>query len=66
MIIMIFTWVYFLKSKGETLKKFQIFKTMIENVIDHWIKCLKIDQGQEFTSRQLCNFCDKNEMQQKT
>jgi hypothetical protein len=25
----------FFKSKGEALKKFQIFKTMIENVIDH-------------------------------
>jgi hypothetical protein len=45
------TWVYFLKEKYEAFEKFKAFKTYVENETDLKIKCLRSDNGGEFTSK---------------
>jgi hypothetical protein len=44
------TWVAFLKNKFEAFEKFKAFKALVENEIDMKIKCLRLDNGGEFTS----------------
>ena len=43
------TWVTFLKEKIEAFKRFKIFKAMVENETNKKIKCLRSDNGGEFT-----------------
>jgi hypothetical protein len=43
--------VYFLKEKYEEFEKFKVFKTYVENKTDPKIKCLRSDNGGEFTSK---------------
>jgi hypothetical protein len=45
------TWVYFLKSKYEVLRKFKEFKALVENIPEKKIKILKSDNGGEYTSK---------------
>ena len=54
------TWVTFLKEKLEALKNFKIFKAMVENETHMKIKCLKSDNGEEFTSNEFDEFCEKH------
>ena len=42
-------WIGLLKHKDEAFEKFQIFKSLVENELDLKIKCLRSDQGGEFT-----------------
>jgi hypothetical protein len=44
------TVVFFLKNKSETFENFKIYKEMVENEMDSKIKCLRSDNGGEFTS----------------
>ena len=44
-------WVYFLKEKSEAFNNFKAFKTLVENEIGVKIKCLRSDNGGEFTSK---------------
>jgi hypothetical protein len=39
------TWVYFLKSKDEVLRKFKEFKALVENLSERKIKILRLDNG---------------------
>jgi hypothetical protein len=41
------TWVYFLKSKDEVLRKFKEFKALVENLSERKIKILRLDNGGE-------------------
>ena len=52
------TWVSFLKEKSEALDKFKVFKALVENEIDLKIKCLRFDNGREFTSNEFMSFCE--------
>ncbi|KAM1031938.1 hypothetical protein ACFX2I_035575 [Malus domestica] len=54
-----FTWVYFIKQKSEVLSKFQEFKETVEGVLGLKIKCLRIDNGGEFTSESFFKFCQQ-------
>ena len=45
-------WVFFLKEKLEAFNKFKAFKTLVENEIEAKIKCLRSDNGGEFTSKE--------------
>ena len=45
-------WVYFLKEKSEAFNKFKTFKTLVENEIGVKIKCLRSNNGGEFTSKE--------------
>ena len=53
------TWVTFLKSKSEAFKKFKLFKAKVENESGRKIKCLRSDNGGEFTSGEFKSFCDE-------
>jgi hypothetical protein len=44
-------WTCFLKEKLEALNKFKAFKTLVENEKETKIKCLRSDNGGEFTSK---------------
>ena len=50
--------VCFLKKKLEAFKCFKIFKEMVENETDWKIKCLILDNGGEFTSKEFMYFCE--------
>jgi transposase InsO family protein len=52
------TWVYFLREKSEAFEKFKAFKAYVENETDLKIKCLRSDNGGEFTSNEFNKFCE--------
>ena len=45
------TQIYFLKAKKEVFEKFKEFKALIENLSDKRIKTLRLDNGEEYTSK---------------
>ncbi|KAJ0491190.1 putative RNA-directed DNA polymerase [Helianthus annuus] len=52
-------WVYLLKTKGEALAKFKIFKTQVEKESGFKIKMLRTDRGGEFNSQAFNDFCQE-------
>ena len=54
------SWVYFLKSKGETLTKFRHFKNQIETETGNSIQVLRSDRGGEYLSNEFSTFCKDN------
>ena len=52
------TWVTFLKEKSKAFMKFIAFKALVENETDINIKCLRSDNGGEFTSNEFNEFCE--------
>ena len=54
------TWVAFLKEKSEAFEKFKFFKAMAENESGMENKCLRSDNGGEFTSNEFNYFCEGN------
>ena len=53
-------WITFLNTKSEAFNKFKLFKTKVENECGHKIKCLRSDNGGEFTLTEFKNFCEEN------
>jgi transposase InsO family protein len=51
------TAVYFLKNNSEAFENFKIYKEMVENEMDSRIKCLRSDNGGEFTSKEFMDYC---------
>jgi transposase InsO family protein len=51
------TWIYFLKTKSEVFKRFQEFKTLMENQTWRKIKVLRLENGGEYTSTNFRYFC---------
>jgi transposase InsO family protein len=49
--------VYFVNSKDEVFGKFKEFKALIENLSERNIKTLISDNGGEYTSKDVVNFC---------
>ena len=47
------TWVCLLKKKSESFGCFKIFKELVETETEQKIKCLRLDNGGEFTSKEL-------------
>ena len=52
------SWICFLKEKLEAINKFKAFKTLVENERETKIKCLRSDNGGEFTSKEFDVFCE--------
>ena len=51
-----YVWVYFLKEKSEVFEKFKEFEYSIENDIGRKLKCLRMDNGGEYTSLDLNDY----------
>jgi transposase InsO family protein len=54
------TAVCFLKNKSEAFENFKIYKEMVENEMDSRIKCLRSDNGGEFTSKEFMDYCSNH------
>ena len=54
------TRVAFLKHKSNGFEKFKAFKALVENETDMKIKCLRLDNGGEFTSNEFDDFYETN------
>jgi hypothetical protein len=54
------TAVFFLKKKSEAFENFKIYKEMVENEMDSRIKCLRSDNGGEFTSKEFMDYCNNH------
>ncbi|CAM6116227.1 unnamed protein product [Calypogeia fissa] len=52
-----FTWVYFLKKKGEVFETFKHFKLHVEVKFPFKISSLRSDRGGEYTSERFNRFC---------
>ena len=53
-------WIGLLKHKDEASEKFKAFKALVENESDRKIKCLRSNQGGEFTSDEFFDFCEEH------
>eukprot|EP00253_Pinus_taeda_P027858 PITA_27858 len=53
------TWIYFLKKKSKSLTGLKEFKALVENQTEKKIKVLRTDNGGEFCSKELEEFCKK-------
>eukprot|EP00253_Pinus_taeda_P025917 PITA_25917 len=53
-------WIGLLKHKYEAFEKFKAFKALAENESNRKIKCLRSDQGEEFTSDEFFDFCEQH------
>jgi transposase InsO family protein len=54
------TAVCFLKNKSKAFENFKIYKEMVENEMDSRIKCLRSDNGGEFTSKEFMDYCNNH------
>jgi transposase InsO family protein len=52
--------VCFLKNKSEAFENFKIYKEMVENEMNSRIKCLRSDNGGEFTSKEFMDYCSSH------
>jgi transposase InsO family protein len=59
------TTVFFLRKKSEAFENFKVYKEMVENEIDSKIKCLRSDNGREFTSNEFMYFYKKHGIKRK-
>jgi transposase InsO family protein len=53
------TAVCFLRNKSEAFENFKVYKETVENEMDSKIKCLRSDNGGEFTSKEFMEYCSK-------
>ena len=51
-------WAYPLKRKDEVLSIFKHFVTLVETKIGKKVKCLCLDNGKEYVSKSIQDFCD--------
>jgi transposase InsO family protein len=52
------TAILFFRNKSEAFENFKVYKEMVENEIDSKIKCLRSDNGGEFTSKEFMDYCN--------
>jgi transposase InsO family protein len=59
------TWDYFLVEKLEAIVIFKSHKTRVEKETGAFIKRLRTDRREEFTSQNFTHFCDENDIQRQ-
>ena len=52
-------WVYFIRTKSDTLEHFKKFKALVEKQGNTTIKTVRTDRGGEFMSRDFITLCEK-------
>jgi len=52
-------WVYFLKTKDQVFNHFKLFHTMVERETGKKLKCLRSDNGGEYTSKEFDAYCGR-------
>jgi hypothetical protein len=52
--------VFLFKNKSEAFEKIKIYKEMVENEMDSKIKCLRSDNGGDFTSKEFMDYCSSH------
>jgi transposase InsO family protein len=53
-------WVYFMRHKSETFAKFKLWKAEVENQTGKKVKCLRTDNGTEYTNDEFRDFCEQH------
>ena len=61
-----FTWVYFLRTKGEVFEKFQEWQSMVEKASGKKVKVLRSDNGGEYTSHEFQRYLKKEGIRHET
>ncbi|KAJ9556278.1 hypothetical protein OSB04_010892 [Centaurea solstitialis] len=54
-----YVWVFFMKEKSDTFSKFKEFKTTVEGEVRTKIRCLRSDNGGEYTSEEFKRYLQK-------
>jgi transposase InsO family protein len=54
------TVVFFLRNKSRDFENFKVYKEMVENEMDSKIKCLRFDNGGEFSSKEFMDYCSRH------
>ncbi|GKV32108.1 hypothetical protein SLEP1_g40737 [Rubroshorea leprosula] len=54
------TWVYLLQNKSQVFKYFQHYHAMVERETGLKLKCLRTDNGGEYTSKEFRDYCSKH------
>jgi transposase InsO family protein len=52
--------VFFVRNKLEAFENFKVYKEMVENEMDSKIKCLRYDNGGEFTSNEFMDYYNRH------
>jgi hypothetical protein len=52
--------VFFLRNKSEDFENFKVYKEMVENEMESKIKCLRSDNGREFTSKEFMDYYSRH------
>lgn len=60
-----FVWVDFMKEKSEAFDKFKLFKELVESETSQKIKCLRTDNGGEYTSDIFKRFLKENQIRRQ-
>jgi transposase InsO family protein len=55
----------FLKNNSAAFENFNILKEMVENEMDSRFKCLRLDNGGEFTSKEFMDYCINHGIKRK-
>ena len=51
---------FLVKKKSKAFGYFKIFKELVENEAEQKIKCLRSDNGGEFTSKEFNHYCEEH------
>ena len=52
-------WIYFMREKSEVFTKFKIWRAEVEKKQGRSVKCLRSDNGGEYTSREFQDYCEE-------
>jgi transposase InsO family protein len=57
--------VFFLTNTSGSFENFKVYKEMVENEMDSKIKCLRSDNGGEFTSKEFMEYYSRHGIKRK-